>query len=407
MEEKISLCQLQKILKNAVDNAVKGFVWITAEIGEVKCNSSGHWYLELVDYDKDGKSVGARARATIWSRTAAMLIPFFTTTAGAPLSAGMHVLLKVQIQYSAIYGLSLNVTDLDPSYTVGELELERQRVIKRLEEEGMFGLNQQLLLPTLPARIAIISSATAAGYRDFMKHISEVESGISIHTELFPAAMQGDAAPQEIIAALERIAESLSGRECYDAVVIIRGGGSAIELSCYDDYELALNIAQFPLPVLTGIGHDHDIHVADLVAHTFFKTPTAVADFIISLYLEQVAKVEALWQRCRMAMTAMIVAEENRFARFADRLKNSCRQLVSDKENKLNFVEFKINALNPHQVLERGFALVADGNGERIVSVKDIPESGKLKLFMGDGVVELEIAAIKKLEETGYGREKL
>lgn len=407
MEEKISLCQLQQRLKNAVDSAVQGFVWITAEIAEVKGNSSGHWYLELVDYDRQGRGLAAKARATIWNRTALMLIPYFTTTTGSMLSAGMHVLLKVQVQYSAVYGLSLNILDIDPSFTIGELELERQKVIKRLEQEGMFGVNSQLDLPTLPQRVAVISSATAAGYRDFMKHLSQEESGVSIHTELFAASMQGGDAPGEIIGALERVAERLSGREEFDAVVIIRGGGSAIELSCYDDYELALNIAQFPLPVLTGVGHDHDFHVADMVAHTYFKTPTAVADFIIGLYMEQQARLEALYNRCKAAVNAMVQEQQNILLRFADRLKNSSLRVVQDKENKLNFVEFKIKALDPHQVLERGYILAEDGMGRRISSVAQMLQEGKMRLLMADGIVEFDFMNGKVLKKDSYGKEEL
>lgn len=390
MEDKISLCQLQQRLKGAVDDAVPGYVWVTAEIGEVKGNPNGHWYFELVDYDQEGKTIAAKARATIWSRAASLLIPYFTTTAGVPLAAGMRLLVKVQVQYSAVYGLSLNILDIDPSYTIGEFELERQRVINRLQREGMFGVNAQLQLPVLPKRLAVISSPAAAGYRDFMKHLSEQESGVSVYTRLFVAPMQGADAPQGIIAALEAVADGLSADEAYDAVVIIRGGGSALELACYDDYELALNIAQFPLPVIVGVGHDHDFHVADMVAHTSCKTPTAVADFIIGLYMEQSARLEAMLHRCRIALNGIIAAEEGKLARFADRLKNSCRMMVADKENKLNFVEFKIKAMDPRQILQRGFAMVAGEDGRRLVSADDIPSGGKMKLFMKDGVVELD-----------------
>ena len=396
MEEKISLSQLQQRLKIAVDDAVAGFVWITAEIGEVKGNSNGHWYLELVDYDQDGKTITAKARATIWSRAAAMLIPYFTTTAGVPLSAGMHVLLKVQVQYSVIYGLSLNILDIDPSYTIGELELERQRVIKRLQQEGMFDINCQLPLATLPKRLAIISSPTAAGYRDFMKHISLEQSGINIETVLFAASMQGSDAPNSIIEALEEVAANLGEGGEFDAVVIIRGGGSALELGCYDDYELALNIAQFPLPVIVGVGHDHDYHVADMVAHTSCKTPTAVADFIIGLYMEQAARLESLYQRCRMAMNAKVVVQESNLARLSDRLKNSWRTMLLEKENKLKFVEFKIGAMDPRALLERGYLLASLENGRRIVSVNDLPDRGKIKLLLADGTVEMDVAVVHR-----------
>lgn len=401
MDEKITLTCLQERIKSAVDSAVAGYIWITAEIGEIKRNSSGHWYLELVDYDQAGLVITAKARATVWARTAAMLMPFFTSVAGSPLAVGMHVMLKVQVQYSAVYALSLNVVDIDPAFTVGELQLQRQQIINRLQQEEMFGLNSRIPLPLLPKKIAVVSSESAAGYRDFMKHISPQESGVSICTRLFTAPMQGNEAPQGIIGALDRIAQELEAGESFDAVVIIRGGGGAIELACFDDYELALNIAQFPIPVLTGIGHDHDFHIADMVAHTYLKTPTAVADFIIGFYQEQAARLEQLGQRCRFAVASVVSGKEAQLVRLSDKLKNSLSKIITDRENKLKFVEYKIAAANPLKILQNGFVIATDKEGRRLVSVGELEGKGSMKLFMKDGVVEIDY-----IIKNGSGYEK-
>lgn len=398
MEDKISLLELQEKIKGAVDAAVPETVWVTAEISEMKGNTGGHCYLDLVDYNGQSGAVAAKARAIIWSRGAAMLIPFFKSATGSDLCAGMHVLLKVQVQYSVAYGLTLNVLDVDPSFTVGELELQRQRIIQRLQQEGMFDVNTSLELPVLPKRLAVISSQTAAGYRDFMKHLHENESGFSFYTQLFPAPMQGNDAPQGIIRALEQIAAETSAGSRYDAVVIIRGGGGAIELACFDDYDLALNIAQFPLPVLTGIGHDHDFHVADMVAHTHLKTPTAVADYILDLYLQQAGLLESLHRRAVVALSYKINNRYNDLLRYADRLKSSIASLIVEKKNKLQLVEYKLHSLNLQEVLNKGFVIVADKKGKRAVSVDDIPDTGTIRLIMKDGTVEMTVGVLKKVK---------
>ena len=396
MEEKISLYELQEKVKRAVDHLSQGSVWVTAEISEIKGNASGHWYLELADYNEKERVLAAKARAMIWSRSAAMLMPFFESTAGAPLSAGMHVLLKVQVQYSVIYGLSLNVLDIDPSYTVGELEMNRQRVIRQLQQEGMFGLNSSVEMPLLPKRIAVISSETAAGYRDFRKHLQKNEYGFGFEAELFSAPMQGVDAPAGIIAALDNVMEKLSRGEHYDAVVLIRGGGGALELACFDDYELALNIAQFPLPVLTGIGHDHDFHVADMVAYAYFKTPTAVAGYLIDLHLQQAERIESLYRRASAALMHCINNNLNALQRCSDRLENSVRRVIYDEYNRLKMIEYKVQAHDPMQILNKGFAIVVDGGGNRISSVSAMASGDVVKLLMKDGEVELSVLKVKK-----------
>ena len=394
MEEKITLYELQEKVKKAVEGLSKGFVWITAEISEVKRNASGHWYLELADYNADGGTLAAKARAIIWSRTAAMLVPFFEMTAGSPLKAGMHVLLKVQVQYSSVYGLSLNIYDIDPSFTVGEIELQRQRVIKRLQDEGMFGVNAQIGVPSLPKRVAVVSSETAAGYRDFMKHLEGNGYGFGFMVKLYPAPMQGGEAPAGIAAALGEIAADMEKGEVFDVVALIRGGGSVLELACFDDYELALNIAQFPLPVFTGIGHDHDFHVADMVAHTFFKTPTAVAAHLIDIHMHQAAVLDSLLQRMKVSLSGKIRDNLNFLDRCADRLRNAALRVVRDEAGRLQLLEYRLKGADPQRVLERGFAIVAAPSGERVTSVAELREGEGLGLMMMDGEVEVTVKKV-------------
>lgn len=391
MERGISLYELQLKVKGAVDSAIKELLWVTGEISEIRYNPNGHCYIDLSDYDSREGAVNAKARAVIWSRNAAMLLPYFKTVAGAALERGMHVLLKVQVQYSPLYGLTLNVLDIDPSFTVGEAEINRQRVLKRLEEEGMFGLNGALPLSPLPARLAIISSETAAGYRDFMKHLSDNEYGVGFYTKLFQSPMQGADAPAGIMASFYRIADSVEQGEPFDAVVLIRGGGSVLDLAPFDDYNLALCIAQFPLPVLTGIGHDHDCHAADMVAYRHLKTPTAVAGFILDMYAEQFAYFDELVRRLSEAVRNLTERGENNLARIISALKVNAGAILERERGRVELLEYKVNSLNPLSLLEKGYAILAGADGKRIISLGGIPERGVLKVFMKEGVAELEV----------------
>ncbi len=394
MEKGISLYELQQRVKEAVDGAMKELLWVSGEISEFKQNSNGHCYMELVDYNSDQGVVAARARAVVWSRNAAMLLPYFKTLTGSELAAGMKILVKVQVQYTPLYGLSLNILDIEPTFTVGEAEINRRKVIDRLESEGMFGLNALRPLAALPRKIAVISSATAAGYRDFVRHLSNNECGAAFYIKLFKSPMQGADAPGGIIASLYKIADELEQGEEYDAVAIIRGGGSVLDLASFDDYNLALHIAQFPIPVLTGIGHDHDCHVADLVAYRFLKTPTAVADYIVELYAVQHARIE------RLALRAVSAAREivDRRGRELDlcraNLVHAARAILEREKSRLALAEYKIGALNPAALLEKGYAVVADSQGRRIMSAGELPESGQIRLFMKDGIARLQIRVI-------------
>ena len=323
-----------------------------------------------------------------------MLLPYFKTLTGSELAAGMKILVKVQVQYTPLYGLSLNILDIEPTFTVGEAEINRRKVIGRLESEGMFGLNALRPLAALPRKIAVISSATAAGYRDFVRHLSNNECGAAFYIKLFKSPMQGADAPGGIIASLYKIADELEQGEEYDAVAIIRGGGSVLDLASFDDYNLALHIAQFPIPVLTGIGHDHDCHVADLVAYRFLKTPTAVADYIVELYTVQHARIERLALRAVSAAREIVDRRGRELDLFRANLVHAARAILEREKSRLALAEYKIGALNPAALLEKGYAVVADSQGRRIMSAGELPESGQIRLFMKDGIARLQIRVI-------------
>lgn len=394
MEEKLTLLDLQEKIKRGIEGAVPGTVWVTAEIGELNNHYSGHCYLDLIDYKEGGRGVAAKARGVIWSNVWRMLKPYFETTSGVRLEKGLHVLLKAQVSFSPVYGLSLNILDIDPSFTVGELELRRQKTIERLKGDGCMEMNPSLQLPALPRRIAVVSAETAAGYRDFMKQLHQNENGFRFCTELFAAQMQGDDAPQSIISALERIAER---SDEFDVAIIIRGGGAAMDLVCFDDYNLALNIAQFPLPVITGIGHDHDFHIADMVAHTWLKTPTAVADFFVGLFVEQEQYIMYLFQRISLTLSQKISAERQKLALLHNSMVQGVANLVSNGRRSLDMLQLRINAANPARILGNGFAIVAV-DGKR-ASVEDIREGCRVRMVLADGTVEFTVGEVSSVEK--------
>ena len=271
--------KIQETIKLNFDTAV----WIRAEISELRENSNGHCYLELIEKDNSTDSLLAKSKATIWSSTYRMLKPYFESSTGQSLRSGLKVLIAVSVEFHGLYGFSLNIRDIEPSFTIGELAARRLKIIKQLEEDGIADMNKLLELPALSQRIAIISSKTAAGYDDFINQLKSDTNNFAFYCKLFPAVMQGDQAESSIVAALEKI---YSNSEHFDLVLIIRGGGATTDLACFDAYDLALNCAQFPLPIITGIGHQRDLTILDMVAHTSVKTPTAAAEFIISNLLK-------------------------------------------------------------------------------------------------------------------------
>ena len=272
----LRLSELNNLVRGVLEQTLDEAYWIVAEVSEMRVAANGHCYLEFVEKDASGTKFIAKARANIWRSTYDLLAPWFEQSTGHRLQAGLKVLVRVTATFHEVYGFSLNVIDIDPNYTLGDMERRRREILAQLREDGVLTLNKELELLRLTKRIAVISAATAAGYGDFCRQLEQ--SGFLFTTKLFPAAMQGEKVEESVINALDTVANEQAD---WDAVVIIRGGGAVSELSCFDSYLLAANVAQFPLPVLTGIGHERDDTVTDCVAHCKFKTPTAVAAFLI------------------------------------------------------------------------------------------------------------------------------
>lgn len=393
MEEKnpIGLLALQEQVKRHLEDHFFESVWLQAEISELKQNPSGHCYLTLVEKDPGSNALLARASAVVWASTWRMVKPYFEAQTGRSLAPGLSVLVRVQVSYSVLYGLSLVIYDIDPSFTVGELELARQRTIARLEAEGMFDMNAQLSLPLLPRRLAVVSSPTAAGWRDFRRQLEGNEYGFRFRLQLFPAVMQGDAAPESIIGALDQIAAEA---DSFDAVLILRGGGGAMDLVCFDDYELAVNVAQFPLPVLTGIGHDHDFHIVDMVAHTHVKTPTALADWLLDRFSGEAWRLDTLVQRLHLAVRTHAAAQLGALEALKIRLVHAVFDRHADALHALDLLERRVEAADPRRALDRGF-LIALKDGRRADRAAAFTPGDRLTLLFRDGSVEAEVSKVK------------
>lgn len=364
-EAHLSLSELNNRVKQSIRISFPENVWVVAEIGQIQENMSGHCYLDLIEKDKKTDKVIARNKANIWAYTYRMLKPFFETSTHQSFSAGIQVLVNVSVEYHELYGISLNVKNIDPAYTVGELALRKQQVINQLMEDGVFEMNRDQELPELIKRIAIISSPTAAGYEDFMNQLHSAE-GVTFYTCLFQAVMQGDNAPESIIAAFDRIYEHL---DLFDVVVVIRGGGASLDLSCFDNYELAYYATQFPLPIFTGIGHERDESVLDLVAHSTFKTPTAVAAHLTDTMTSKLAYIEDLEaqiihrvkteterasyrlnmaaQKFPMLARQTVLQHKHRLERLEEHLVQVPRQRVSSERSRVLFLEKQITKEAP------------------------------------------------------------
>lgn len=400
----ISLLELQAMIKKGLESQFPRSYWVVAEINELNINSSGHCYLELVQQDEASSFVQAKMAATIWSYSFRMIRPFFETTTGQQLAPGLKVLVKVAIQYHEIYGISLNITDIEPSFTVGELELQRRKTIQQLKDEGIFDMNRELELPILPQRIAIISSQTAAGYQDFMEHLHDNSYGYAFSTTLFAAQVQGRGAEESMLDALNILFNQI---ENFDVLVLIRGGGSQTDLLCFDSYRLASHLAQLPIPVLTGIGHDKDESVADLVAHTALKTPTAVADFLVdrmteqeqqlndfsaqiaeiaySLINEQYDYIDELTNNISNQLSWLFSKElQNIEYVLANKLKNAVSAKLKAEEYRLGLLEKTLDANNPRRILNQGYAIVQH-NGKRLTDPTLVGENDELKIMLAKG----------------------
>jgi exodeoxyribonuclease VII large subunit len=338
-EQQLSLSELQIRVKRSLDETFSMPVWVKAEISEMTVNRSGHCYLDLVETESGTDTVIARCRAIVWSYTFRILKPYFETTTGRVFSEGLKVLIHAKVEYHEVYGFSLNIRDIDPVYTLGDLARQRREIIRKLQEDGVFEMNKELELPMVPQRIAIISSPTAAGLQDFLDQLHTNTHQFVFYTKLFSAVMQGNEAPRSIMNALDLI---YGYEEWFDAVVIIRGGGAQLDMACFDQYELAFHVAQFPLPVITGIGHDKDDTVVDLVAHTRMKTPTAVADFLIGGALRFSQELKELEKHFTELVNDQLEENKNRLNDATDQLNQLVNQLIVVQQNRLNIARIQL-----------------------------------------------------------------
>ncbi len=340
MKEQLKLSELNGRVKKTIGETFTAPIWVIGEISELKTNRSGHCYLVLIEKEENGDAIIAQARATIWSYTFRMLQPYFESTTGQLLTEGLKVLVSVSVEFHELYGFSLNIRDIDPTYTLGDMARRRREIIARLKSEGVVDMNKELTLPLVPQRIAIISSSTAAGYQDFVDQLTNNSGNYQFHTRLFPAIMQGNQAEGSIISALEQI---YLYENFFDAVVIIRGGGSQADLSCFDNYNLAYYITQFPLPVITGIGHEKDDSIVDMVAHTRLKTPTAVAEFLISGVIQFDQHLEELKNRFLTVVQELLGVAKNEIELFARNVIPITREKIVKANSRLSQTIWKLD----------------------------------------------------------------
>lgn len=326
----ITLCQLQQLVRQSIETALPLPVWVSAEVSDIKVNRSGHCYLELIEKGEGDSIPRAKVNAAVWRNRWEALSIYFATTAGQPLGVGMKVLVRVTASYHELYGFSLVVSDIDPTYTMGDMQARRQQTIDALRADGVWDMNRECTMPMVCQRLAVISSATAAGYRDFCNELGACPYRFDV--TLFEAVVQGHGAEESLTEALSAVAERADE---FDAAVIIRGGGSTTDLACFNSYVVCSYIAQFPLPVVTGIGHDKDQSVADMVAHTALKTPTAVADFFASQAAEVDSALDELNIHLRRGVDNMLNAERNRLLLLGHATSEGCTRVARGVEVRL------------------------------------------------------------------------
>jgi len=412
MNEKLSLTELQLIIKDSLYLALPDMYWVIAEISEMKENYNGHCYLELVEKLPDEINIRSRIKAVIWSSRYRFIKSYFENAAGESLRDGLKILIRVKIEYHEIYGLSLVINDIDPAFTIGEMALKRQQILKKLEEDGVLTMNRELDFPVVPQRIAVISSANAAGYTDFMNHLKGNSFGYAFYSALFETPMQGRETESGIINALDRIAAHI---DKFDVAVIIRGGGSQTDLSWFDNYNIAYYITQFPLPVITGIGHEKDLSVTDIVAHRSLKTPTAVADFLIGcmndtdnhitdlsnviadrsmlMLAESKMKIETARLRMIPVAKAQLASNRTTLKRREEILVNASKNRLNTIKNLLTGFGNSLKILDPENVLKRGYTITSL-NGTILKRCKQVKKEDILDTKFSDGSVSSKVLGV-------------
>lgn len=357
----LTLSQLSDLIELTITESMPDTYWVVAEIASLS-EKGGHLYLDLVEKGDRGLMV-ARQRATCWQNRQQLLQAYFQQETGTRLQTGMQILVEVEIHFHAVYGLSLNIVNIDPRFTVGDLARQRQETILRLQKDGVLDMQQALVLPTITRRLAVISAAGAAGYDDFCQQLNE--SPYHFSTTLFQAVMQGENAEQSIINALQQIYDQTEEGDLYDAVIIIRGGGASTDLTCFDQYTLCALCAQFPLPIITGIGHTRDVSVLDLVSHLALKTPTAVASWLIKRLDSQTTHIDEL--RLRLRQTAQ-------------------RQIML-RQHHIDLLRQRLAACSPERIYRMGYTLLT-ANGKVVRSVQDVAKGQTLTSHLIDGTIQ-------------------
>lgn len=379
-----SLSDLCLLIGEALEEHLAPTYWVRAEIASLSLR--GHCYMELVEKSAN-HSIAAKVRATCWQHAYHILAPYFAAETGQTLSVGLQVLLEVEVSFHAVYGMSLNVVGIDPSYTLGDLARQRQETILRLKEEGVWDMQQSLRTPTLPRRIAVISSADAAGYGDFQHQLMHNRGAYRFHIQLFPALMQGEQSPRSIMQALHTIAEE---SEAYDIVAIVRGGGATTDLRNFDDYDLACHCAQFPLPIIAGIGHTRDISIVDMVVHTSVKTPTAVAEWLIQRMDAQADRLSQLSLRLQEAVKHSVQCHQNKLYNLHQSIRFATQQRLYKQRSKLELWEKTIALHSPERIYRMGYTLTTM-DGKVVRSIHDVKAGQQLQTHTADGVILSEV----------------
>lgn len=376
-----SLKELCEWIQDVMESDLPDRYWVRAEIASMSVR--GHCYMELIEKADNG-ILAAKVRATCWSNMYGLLSAYFTQETGESLHVGLQVLLEVSVEFHSVYGLSLNVWNIDPTYTIGDLAKQRQATINKLQLDGVMELQQALELPSLVRRIAVVSSPEAAGYGDFCDQLKNNRFGFDFQVQLYSAVMQGDTASRSIINALSAIAGQ---EEEWDVVVIIRGGGASTDLSCFDDYELASHCAQFPLPIVAGVGHTRDVSVVDMVVYSSVKTPTAAAEWLIDRVAVQVERVGEMQLRLQKAVQGKIARERNRAMVMEQRMINAVRRMVVREEGKLNLWRKTIDLHSPERIFKMGYSLTM-AKGKIVRSSKDVHEGDVVETYLQDGMIQ-------------------
>lgn len=402
----MTLYELNQIVRSNIELTLPELYWVEAELSECR-ESGGHCYMDLIQ--KENESIVARAQARCWRYNWSLLRPKFERATGQQLHAGMKVMLRVKAQFHEAYGFSWIVQDINPNYTIGDQVRQRQEIIRTLKAEGVFDLNRSLTIPMFAQRIAVISSASAAGYGDFCNQLLDNPYGFTFTTQLFPAIMQGEQVEETIIAALDKINDSIGD---FDVVVIIRGGGGTADLTGFDTLNLAENVANFPLPIITGIGHDRDESVLDMISCVRVKTPTAAADFLVANLAQTADRIETAGKRITDIVRMRMEAEKLRMERLSNRIpavvNQKCSQeqlrlsritqqipmlikvLLTKEKHNIDLLEQRCKALDPINTLRRGYAIVLH-NGKAVKSPKDVTPGESVSLMLAEGVIEAKI----------------